>query len=530
MSFPVSPVDQQIAIVNGIKYIFTAATRSWARVPLKNYVAAASAPASPANGDHWYNTTTDILYEYISDFTSNYWVDIVSMGATGNLTLVNLEDTALAGNITPTVTNRYSIGTAGGTLANVYVSNVVAGYGAGNAIVVSGNIVPSANVTYNLGTTTNRFKDLYLSGSTIYLGGAIITTDGANVTISNPSGGSLNISGTSSGSSDSAFKTVSISGTTTSTNTTTGALTVAGGAGIAGTTNVGGNLNVLSYTNITGITNIGGNVNASSSLNVTQNAAVTGDVSTSRVYFSTGLFWSGNGASAVSGAVGGSNRQVQYNATGGFAGASTLTYDSASGNVVVGSGATSTSTTTGALVVAGGVGIGGTVTVGGTLSVTGVTTVTSNIVAASGSASTSNITGALTVLGGIGSTGNIFVTGNAILGSSTTSNVVIAATTVSTSATTGALVVSGGAGFSANIVVAGYILPSANATYDLGSSTLRWRNIYTNDLQLSNGIGDYTVVEGEEDLFLYNNRTGKTYKFLIQEVDPSTVPPKARQD
>jgi hypothetical protein len=45
-------------------------------------------------------------------------------------------------------------------------------------------------------------------------------------------------------------------------------------------------------------------------------------------------------------------------------------------------------------------------------------------------------------------------------------------------------------------------------------------------LQLSNGIGDYTIVEGEEDLFLYNNKNGKVYKFLVAEVDPATAPPK----
>ena len=53
--------------------------------------------------------------------------------------------------------------------------------------------------------------------------------------------------------------------------------------------------------------------------------------------------------------------------------------------------------------------------------------------------------------------------------------------------------------------VGSHLLPTATNTWDLGSATLRWRNIYTNDLQLSNGIGDYTIVEGEEDLFLYNN-------------------------
>jgi hypothetical protein len=71
------------------------------------------------------------------------------------------------------------------------------------------------------------------------------------------------------------------------------------------------------------------------------------------------------------------------------------------------------------------------------------------------------------------------------------------------------------------------LLPSANATYNLGSSTARWSTIFTTDLELSNGIGDYTVVEGEDDLFLYNNKKGKVYKFVIQEVDPKDAPPKA---
>lgn len=78
----------------------------------------------------------------------------------------------------------------------------------------------------------------------------------------------------------------------------------------------------------------------------------------------------------------------------------------------------------------------------------------------------------------------------------------------------------------AYIDVNGHFSPTSNNAYDLGSGSLRWRTIYTTDLELSNGIGDYTVVEGEEDLFLYNNKNGKTYKFMLAEVDPSVVPPK----
>ena len=73
----------------------------------------------------------------------------------------------------------------------------------------------------------------------------------------------------------------------------------------------------------------------------------------------------------------------------------------------------------------------------------------------------------------------------------------------------------------------GHFLPGTNNTYDLGSSSLRWRNVYTNDLNLSNEggsndvdgtWGNYTIQEGEDDLFLINRRSGKKYKFNLTEV------------
>lgn len=75
----------------------------------------------------------------------------------------------------------------------------------------------------------------------------------------------------------------------------------------------------------------------------------------------------------------------------------------------------------------------------------------------------------------------------------------------------------------------GHVLPNST-TNDLGSNSARWRNIYTSDLNLSNGIGDYTMVEGEEDLFLYNNKSGKVFKFALIEVDPSEAPAKLEGD
>ena len=74
----------------------------------------------------------------------------------------------------------------------------------------------------------------------------------------------------------------------------------------------------------------------------------------------------------------------------------------------------------------------------------------------------------------------------------------------------------------------GHFTPEANNTYDLGTSSLRWRVIYTNDLELSNKgsqnsvdgtWGDWTLQEGENDIFMINNRTGKKYKINMTEVD-----------
>ena len=53
-----------------------------------------------------------------------------------------------------------------------------------------GNIIPSANITYDLGTSSNRWRDLWLSGNTIYIGEANITANGSAITL--PPGSTIN--------------------------------------------------------------------------------------------------------------------------------------------------------------------------------------------------------------------------------------------------------------------------------------------------------------------------------------------------
>jgi hypothetical protein len=75
-------------------------------------------------------------------------------------------------------------------------------------------------------------------------------------------------------------------------------------------------------------------------------------------------------------------------------------------------------------------------------------------------------------------------------------------------------------------ITCGTILPLSNGSLNLGSSSARWNTVFTSDLSLNNGIGDYTIVEGENDLFLYNNKQNKVYKFMLQEVNANDATPK----
>ena len=77
-------------------------------------------------------------------------------------------------------------------------------------------------------------------------------------------------------------------------------------------------------------------------------------------------------------------------------------------------------------------------------------------------------------------------------------------------------------------IVCHNITPELNNNYNLGSDSTRFANIYSADLQLSNKnstpnsvdgtFGDWTLQEGENDIFMINNMTGKKYKIALTPV------------
>ena len=92
----------------------------------------------------------------------------------------------------------------------------------------------------------------------------------------------------------------------------------------------------------------------------------------------------------------------------------------------------------------------------------------------------------------------------------------------------GNITVSGTFTTSSTSTFGGTVLPSADDTHDLGSSSKQWRAIYTGDINLNNTKtrdnevdgtrGSWTIQEGADDLFLLNRLNGKKYKFKLEEM------------
>ena len=375
--------------------------------------------------------------------------------------------------------------------------NLLAAYGQFGQIRSDGLINTSANVM----AATGRF-------GTVLSDGFINTS--ANVSAALYTGGSVVVSGVINTASNVLTSQITVFG-----NATIGAITTPGvvhnlvgnisqsGAGTIFFNTPG---NVMAATGQFGAVNVSGYVNAAGNISTPQlNAGqinTTGNVSASQLIASTlstrsaygnihltqfaSIFAEGNSAENQS--------IVQVSTTGlsdgagmwAFTGLDSRVYSSrgiafatgltmrgqdtptggvikvaitAAGDLWANAVTTSTSTSTGALVVAGGVGIGGNVIAGGYINTAG------NLLATAGTFNS------LTVNGHINASGNIIAT-TAKVGSIESSGVIYAnSTSASTSSTTGALQVAGGIGaakdsyFGGNLTLAGNLFVQGNVTY-----------------------------------------------------------------
>jgi len=106
-----------------------------------------SAPSNPVVGDQWYDTSTDILFQYINDGTSQVWVDISSVALNTNVAAITGTVLNISGN---------------GTIAGSFTANIISvnPYGAATAIINAG----STGVG-NIGSSTSAFNTVFAKAS-----------------------------------------------------------------------------------------------------------------------------------------------------------------------------------------------------------------------------------------------------------------------------------------------------------------------------------------------------------------------------
>lgn len=164
INFPDSPSVNDTHTVNGRTWVWdgTAWKLSGTVNNGINLEISDTAPATPIEGDLWYNSANGSTYTYYQ----SVWVELGNTAAVEAFiadadgdTYVHVED-----NTDEDIIRLYTGGTE---RVNVSASA----------------IAPASNEQYDLGTSSNRFRDLYLSGSSIDLGGVSITSDGTNLAL-----------------------------------------------------------------------------------------------------------------------------------------------------------------------------------------------------------------------------------------------------------------------------------------------------------------------------------------------------------
>lgn len=368
----------------------------------------ATVPAIAQVGAMWFNTTNGRLFVYYNDGNSNQWVQPTSSfyDQQGTPTALAFPGSPTVGQ---TVTNGVDTWEWSGTywgiknqttlsLTGLTVSNVIDGQVDSisnhtiSALSDVGSTAGAANGDV-LGYDTAQQQWLPITLSSTFNGG----------TISNP---------------------LFVNNNTASTSSVTGALRVLGGVGVGGELFVASNINAR----FRGELRLWDNDNTQhigfrAPTNVTTNTVWTlpaTDGTIGQVLTTNGsgtLSWatvtSGGGGGGASNPPGGADGNIQFNNNGSFGGTANLVWDDATNTLgtfelYVNSTTTSTSPTTGAVIVDGGVGIGGRLNVGGQTKVT------------SSTASTSTTTGAFVVTGGAAIGGSVHVGGNVNIATSPT--------------------------------------------------------------------------------------------------------------
>ena len=131
------------------------------------YTANTAPPTTPAPKvtDQWYDTASDVLYEYITDGISTYWVDTTSPAFAGGV----IANVAISGTLVPVANVTYDIGTSTVYFGNTYTQNLYTNNRLTASNMPSGAVVQTVMST-SLGgsaTTGTSYSDIALANVVI---------------------------------------------------------------------------------------------------------------------------------------------------------------------------------------------------------------------------------------------------------------------------------------------------------------------------------------------------------------------------
>ena len=130
---------------------------------------------------HWYDRGQNIVNDDVTVTAPRFHINAIGTGYgietadSHSIHSIPLRTILISGSYEILHPNSFIFQSA--QLSQMWLNDNITLRPASGSVTISGSLMPYSNVTYDLGSTTNRWRDLYLSGSTIDLGGTLISRD-----------------------------------------------------------------------------------------------------------------------------------------------------------------------------------------------------------------------------------------------------------------------------------------------------------------------------------------------------------------
>ena len=200
INFPDSPSSGDLFISNGVTYVYNAAKTKWSVEITPLAPPSDTVPNNPRHGDVWFDTNDATLYVYYSSAGTSQWVGV--SGPSGTSASIVAQPTAPAtatagdfwfDNETASLSFYYTDSSSSQWIG--IVGPAGADGASPNLSSIAEDVLPDADSSRSLGSPTKKWKDLYLSGNTLSLGGIKLKDAGGTFKVETAAGEEVSLGG-----------------------------------------------------------------------------------------------------------------------------------------------------------------------------------------------------------------------------------------------------------------------------------------------------------------------------------------------